>query len=304
MAASADDLNAATDARRKGAPYPPLRYQSGAEFFNKYRDSKGDSMPSYMSNTLAGPAYHYTSAVGLIGIFSNRVLWASDCMFLNDRNELHEFEDVCEAVIADNGAGFPRETLDGVQAVLDSRRGLSTLSVSLSEEGDLLSQWRAYCPREGGYSIGFKPDFWKKLKASFSFSFLKCIYDEPGQRRALEELIAMMEPSTRKGWKDSFELTSRYLRPLMKHPSFHEEKEWRIVCLDPTDIIPGLKYRPAANLIVPFFEMQIEGDMLPIEEVVIGPCSDPAMAERGLRKFLAAIQQDQIQIRRSASTLR
>jgi hypothetical protein len=260
-------------------------------------------MPSYLTNPLTGPVYHYTSVTGLIGILSNRVLWATDCMFLNDRNELIEFEEVCEAVIYGNGASFSRETLDGVLAVLDSIRGLSTLSVSFSEEGDLLSQWRAYCPREGGYSIGFKPNFWKKLNAPFSFSFLKCIYDDPGKRRALEELIAMMEHGTKNG-KGLFGLFSRYLRSLMKHSSFQEEKEWRIVCLDPTDIIPGLKYRPAANLIVPFFEMQIRDVKLPIEEVVIGPCNDPARAERGLRKYLSDIQQDQIQIRRSASTLR
>src|SRR5580704_8956937 len=107
--------------------------------------------------------FHYTSQAGLLGIVSSNVLWATNALYLNDSSEL------------DYGLTVAREKLrsvlqrsDPVNELLRRTDDLLKLQVLLPnrsfyaccfcEESNLLSQWREYADRGGGYAIGFDTD--------------------------------------------------------------------------------------------------------------------------------------------------
>lgn len=55
---------------------------------------------------------------------------------------------------------------------------------SFTENGNLLSQWRAYCPPGRGISLGFHFTAISETAKNQSFKLEKCIY-EPGEQRKL-----------------------------------------------------------------------------------------------------------------------
>jgi hypothetical protein len=60
---------------------------------------------------------------------------------------------------------------------------------SFTEEGDLLSQWRGYCPK-GGFSVGFASNLLSDVANKHDSFLLPCIYDFKIQKKLLEELLA------------------------------------------------------------------------------------------------------------------
>ena len=111
----------------------------------------------------------------------------------------------------------------------------------LSEAGDLLSQWRGYCSAGNGFSIGFSQERLLSVLSGQGFGIAACIYDYKEQHSLSEELVddaieAIERSVSREDALGTF--ITRFLRigPLLKHPSFSEEKEWRILCgIIPTD---------------------------------------------------------------------
>jgi hypothetical protein len=241
--------------------------------------------------------YHYTSANGLLGMFLNRSIWATDCTFLNDSDELRQADRMVQSLVSSKLSKhkFKRK----IQNWISDFSSYSALTASFSEDGDLLSQWRAYCPTDGGYSIGFEKEFWRKLEAPFSFQFQPCVYEQKQQSAILEDLLASSE-----GDLGRFDLYYRSQRPRMKHESFREEREWRILSLDPPEIIDGLSFRPSNGRLIPYFPMKFRAGRLPVKEVIIGPCRDPQLSAGGLRHFLNSFGARDIDIRSSKVTLR
>ena len=105
--------------------------------------------------------FHYTSPVGLIGIAQTKKLWATHIRFLNDLKELgHAVDYVCNAIGNRLNASVFKDTYSeperGLLQGMAQYAGAVAIGVfvaSLTEMGDQLSQWRAYCPPAGGYAI-------------------------------------------------------------------------------------------------------------------------------------------------------
>lgn len=91
--------------------------------------------------------YHYTDADAFRNILESRTLWLTHTDFLNDKTEGEELGRMLSNRLADNPIALAL-----LKIVDDS---FETYSLSFSLERDLLSQWRGYCPKEGGYNIGF-----------------------------------------------------------------------------------------------------------------------------------------------------
>jgi Polysaccharide biosynthesis protein/Polysaccharide biosynthesis C-terminal domain len=105
------------------------------------------------------PLAHYTSASGLSGILSSKSLWATHIRFLNDSKEFVHAVGLAREYLK-TFRSRPSTTTNGLLTdrlfgCLDAMLG-NTWIVSFSEDGDLLSQWRGYCPT-GGYVINFQP---------------------------------------------------------------------------------------------------------------------------------------------------
>lgn len=114
-----------------------------------------------------GLLYHYTTAEGLKGIVESEVLWATSAYYLNDSAEILYGYRLLDQALENwlKRANPPADSIS--RGFAESHRqyfGHDALERNVimpiyltcfCEEGNLLSQWRAY-GSAGGYSIGFK----------------------------------------------------------------------------------------------------------------------------------------------------
>jgi hypothetical protein len=141
----------------------------------------------------SGPLYHYTSAEGLLGIVSSKSLWASGIQYLNDTAEFKHAESISRTLLSERlgDETDPRKGLyDILRGGLPLRANETVFVGSLSEAKDKLSQWRAYCPNGGGFSVGFDPQLVLRRAETQGFHLLKCEYDPERQRALCAELIS------------------------------------------------------------------------------------------------------------------
>lgn len=244
------------------------------------------------------PLFHYTSIQGLIGILTDRKIWATNISHLNDKQELFEARDMFREAIDTLQKSIdsspepairppdyrknPKIKFIGlVYDFLDLARELSIFVCSFSREGNQLSQWRGYCPNAYGFSIGF--DYVKlKLQAKKQKFFLReCVYQKKEQRKIVDDYVqTKIVPSLSNLGSDA-EMAKMALKafseileilPTIKNGHFAEEKEWRLIssAFDPPSTI---KFRPGKTAIIPYCEFQLaeEGEDLPVECIKIGP---------------------------------
>ncbi|MAC82670.1 MAG: hypothetical protein CL624_00900 [Arcobacter sp.] len=241
--------------------------------------------------------YHYTSIEGLNSILNNRSVWASDCRFLNDTNELK----VAFDSFLGNYSGIEFEAL---------RMGLHSFGythyhcvLSLSKSPKILSQWRAYGDDGKGACIGFKPKYIHRMHKEINKNIVDCVYSDHDDfiksltskyQQEIDEvvLIYKKEPAInlffskiekRPDLLDG--LISELLR--VKNISFVEECETRVVMHVPKDI---MKTRVSNGLIIPYFEHKLLEDedasfmFCIVPEIWLGPKSD-RRNEEALRAY-------------------
>lgn len=249
--------------------------------------------------------WHYTNAIGLIGILSSKRLWATHARFLNDAQELLYGLALISEVLDDMAKDRPDAEADALRQFRTDLAGDSEAMFFVAcfcERDDLLSQWRAYSLNGGtlGYSIGFSADSLRQVKAA---SLVRVLYDPGEQREAVRALIqgALQESpflTRSEGWWAVYwELLALLVR--LKHPSFAEEKEWRIVWDIPA-WKPGigphtldLRFRAGRLFMVPYVEIELptsEGiwreQVAQIETVRYGPTPNPVEAREALSLLL------------------
>ena len=94
--------------------------------------------------------YHYTTQQGLLGIISDKEIWASHTQYLNDVREFrHALDLVKEEISAMKSEAatneLSRKCLTAMEeSVLSGLESINVCVCSFSERGDVLSQWRAY----------------------------------------------------------------------------------------------------------------------------------------------------------------
>jgi hypothetical protein len=177
---------------------------------------------------------------------------------------------------------------------------------SFSEEKDLLSQWRGYCPEGIGFSIGFNLDRLIKWAQQNNCILKPCIYDAEEQKEVLRNLIdkisykyktELNNSSQELKFKKEIDLLVDLLEefaklaPTFKHPKFKEETEWRIIAnlyLKLEGSIDSMKYRDGKSMIVPYIEISLplEEDKLEVNQVVVGPTHDPILSKASIELLL------------------
>jgi hypothetical protein len=147
--------------------------------------------------------YHYTSFAGLKGIVEQQHIWATDIRFLNDFREFKHGLEVAKTFIAT----YPKEKIGGAEGaealttlfsnwtLNDAFTGKSAqiCVTSFSENEDVLSQWRGYCPNGRGVCIGFRPSTFNRHISNKTMSTLTpCVYDSADQRLIVEKAISRL----------------------------------------------------------------------------------------------------------------
>jgi hypothetical protein len=92
--------------------------------------------------------------------------------------------------------------------------------------------------------------------------------------------------------------------PRLKHASFHEEREWRVVVTPgPSERAKFPEFRSRNGYLVPFRKVRLDEDRghgcLTLAEVVVGPSEDPQRAELAARMLLSSLGQNPGIVRRS-----
>jgi hypothetical protein len=176
---------------------------------------------------------------------------------------------------------------------------MSVAVASFSEKGDLLSQWRGYCPR-GGFSLGFAPQSIAALAAANGFRLVRCIYNPTTQHEIARGIVADClnsyrgacavpgadKAKAREGYCTF--LIGEFARcaPIFKHHSFSEEAEWRIFAgASVTD--PRMHVRASASRLVPYLEFKLTNSdgKIDLQKVIVGPSPNPDLAFDAASKF-------------------
>ncbi|MEM1113510.1 MAG: DUF2971 domain-containing protein [Pseudomonadota bacterium] len=253
--------------------------------------------------------YHYTSFTGLQGIVSSSILRASDIRYMNDSTELrHTLELLGEAISAriQQGCDNPR-LLTQLQEWLSHRvvQGPMLFVASFRANGNLLSQWRGYSIHGKGVSLGFNPEHVADCAERQMYQLGRCIYDEQHQRALMSDILGALENAASgdaplavaaresADFHSLFELAEAELlriAAILKHPSFEEEQEWRIVSPPIRDDKHApVHFREGKYMLVPYYDFRLAvagGERMTLEHVFLGPTPNRELSMNSLRLYL------------------
>lgn len=248
-----------------------------------------------------GSLYHYTTFRGLMGIVENRCLWASDIRYMNDSAELRHTVNLLSREVTQR-LDDPRSNATALNSFVDwvSHRvtnGHLVFASSFRSHGNLLSQWRGYSTVGKGVSLGFDSDYIVHCAREQSFVVGQCIYDPKLQHELIAAVIDVVSEVTRgqpqEQWHHLFaELETELLRiaALLKHPSFAEEQEWRIVSPAMTDFMSAqIRFREGTSMLVPYCELELrtsDTPRLPLEHIYLGPTAHITLSLNSLAMYL------------------
>jgi hypothetical protein len=246
--------------------------------------------------------FHYTSLAGLDGIAKSNALWASAAQYMNDAQEFRLALDIARRHLdgAAHRAKSPGRVIV-IEYLRDQVRRAEELEVclfSLSQEGDLLSQWRGYCPPNGGYSVGFEGQPLREIVAPQGAFLAPCVYDidvhEVLVRDALKPLLERVPESPQGSEQELTKLGEEFagllfeqivfIAPLIKHPSFLEEREWRLIWIPGRTTTLPLRYRVGPGTYIPYVAISLthEDAAVPLAEIIVGPMPHQQAAMRAL----------------------
>jgi Protein of unknown function (DUF2971) len=250
--------------------------------------------------------YHYTSTDGLYGIIKTGKIWATSIQYLNDAAEFKIAFDIFGELLRgqlelDLSSWFSSAWVSaGFCHPLESMAKSPIYVCSLTAKDDLLSQWRGYCPPDGGYCIGFETDALEECLRQQGYSLFRCEYDESTHRRILGPFVEEAKswlltgkekaPTTAQDtWQKEFAEKFSRVAPLIKHGSFSEEQEWRAISSLGGVHRSQLNFRPGRTLLIPYVEIKL--DCVPVKlDVVVGPNPNADLARDSLLDFLTSKQ--------------
>ncbi|HXM97562.1 MAG TPA: DUF2971 domain-containing protein [Candidatus Dormibacteraeota bacterium] len=234
--------------------------------------------------------YHYTSQNGLLGILSSKSLWATRLQYLNDSAELAHtialWKDAVQYRLdqLEDIAGLAQDTrlevetiFQGLQKSFDFVSKIKIHVACFSEDGDSLSQWRGYCRGGAGFSIGFESSQLITAASKQRCFLAPCIYDPAKQASLIEAMwtrILGRPPAEKRKTSRGLEFVSDFvtLATVLKHPSFAEEREWRIITQEISDDHPSIGIRQGRVVLTPYFDFQlVEAPEKLNLELVVGP---------------------------------
>ncbi len=285
--------------------------------------------------------YHYTTQHGLLGILKHKCIWATHIRYLNDTSEgnivsqvvFEEFSGRYNTAPLFQMLGIATDKATGVvESVDEDTLGQGTTMASwvtsqnvfvssFSENGDSLSQWRAYSERSGGYSIGFRPEYLRAVGERFlssrpdrfsraSDTLIRCIYYDEEEERSLKDEIkklvnAYIEEAAAvtklpvgegiQGFRTPAGLAIKHFLKLGKRSAitkdngFREEAEWRLAfLLQQGSSITDIEFKPGSSMPVPYLKvpLRLEDQVIGIGKLIIGPCPHPSEAVKSVQMLL------------------
>ena len=251
--------------------------------------------------------FHYTTHAGLIGIAASKQLWATHLRFMNDNREVDDgislFERAIDKAWKAGKLGSRTEPFDNwrTESGVLFAASVGMYAFCLSESGDDLSQWRAYCA-SGGYSLGFDaPALVRRLRRSRLADLIKVLY-EPNAKEAITNSVVHTAGEL---WFELAALPATIRAPrlralgeaiqhvvltcisVFKDRAFSNEVEWRMVASGDLSDPGAVRYRPGKSSVIPYVEIPLfrKGDRL-LRKAIVGPNPVAELAHAGMGQCL------------------
>ncbi|MBW7997568.1 MAG: DUF2971 domain-containing protein [Candidatus Glassbacteria bacterium] len=275
--------------------------------------------------------FHYTTQEGLTGILHSRSIWCSDISTLNDPEELQYGKKLVDSKLKENIA---KESNDHIVKLLkriemhvnDFDTYHKVYIACFCENDNLLSQWRIYASRGGGFNLGLSINDNTKYSHNVndigdtSYIILrKIIYEYSHQEDIISKYISNIMDGSKKAlawfdehgcipeaWADIAALESINVLidivTTLKNPVFHEEKEWRLIKFMEPDFRLGLlNFRNVNNSITPYlntFLYEDAGDKMvfPLKKIKIGPMLEEDSTKEKLKLLVKSKSEIQSKI--------
>jgi hypothetical protein len=242
------------------------------------------------------PLYHYTTGNGLIEIIRSGELWSTQVACLNDSLELLYPSKLLNDKVRAKSASAISAEVDFLLKQID--HGIADPAIDtegwfvacFSEDGDDLSQWRAYGGGEGGYAIEFDSEYIRLLQNP-TMVLGKVEYNAERQDLFIENLLnncimfyldglrKRRSPSSEQ-WTSEFLLCwsnlAMVFAPFIKHPKFNGEREWRLVYHLDDDGIRRKRYLQRRSMMTQHVPLRLKlhedgTPCLPLTGIVVGP---------------------------------
>jgi Protein of unknown function (DUF2971) len=256
------------------------------------------------------PVFHFTDATGLYGILRTKSLWATLATALEDTSEIAFALSRARHILQSRDVERTSPFLEQVVELLDLDRsqtiailGMKTYIVSLRTRSDASAHWEKYGRDGTGFALAFAltPLVLPGVLA------LPVIYDESQQDKLLRGFIesnvrALEEIQPRCPLQDMRALRARaiqmtalglwILSPLVKHPDFGHEREWRLIITDvekvevayPRGMSREVRSRWSNGREIPYKVLQY--DALPVVGLELGPFVPFEEHDARLRRLL------------------
>lgn len=263
--------------------------------------------------------FHYTSLEKFISIIESQSLYFTNLNYLNDSKEFQHGVDIIKDVIKNYSTTESKSLIleainKNIQYIYKSPRYIACFS----KNGDLLSQWRAYDNHGKGIAVGFETDELDNFHA-IDISMKNIEYNESIQKNVITEIITIAlnyfeqtkEMFDWKGYDYEYLVSTSIIEFLKefistyKHPTFSEEKEFRIeYCVDGNmNKIEDqeLMFRATEHLLIPFLKIPfidshevsdseaplIKKKKLPIKKIIIGPSLNFDLNSESIQNLLS-----------------
>lgn len=229
--------------------------------------------------------FHYTNSASLISIINSRQFWAGMPEQMNDGEELHRAFRWLRIIAGTTELDTERSATDKrfgkwVRDEITSgyaTKGPPSFMISLSVQGDSLSQWRAYCERSGGVCLGLPGDLVRTAAEKQDWLLAPCIYDEDDVEKIIRELFEWHLARHREEQdrlrdvpgddRSHVDVTVARATALfndlrmyglfVKNPSFHAEEEWRLLRFNVDPDLADLRFAPGRDGVRTFLPFTI-----------------------------------------------
>jgi hypothetical protein len=250
-------------------------------------------------------------------MLNTKTIWASKIHYLNDSKEFALALDLASDELAKRintaTSQGDRSRLELLRDTIYTIAEVNTCVCCFSELGDALSQWRGYGGGSAGFSVGFTREWFTRVKETLGLSLRCCIYDPEDQQRLIQDEIdeffatnadkepdywdrnrGYVDPERPRTFKASRhagdDLATRLalIAPRIKHKSFEDEREWRLVAASVS--AHELHHRPGRSMLIPYYKIPIgDGDKFDsIREIVVGPTPHPDLSAASVRSLAIA----------------
>ncbi len=306
---------------------PPITQEESQSYIDFRLEVVQDLLPNFQ-HSRPPVLWHYTSGDSLIKIIDSSTMWSTQVSCVNDQVELryaqlmfyHALKEIKDQPSITHSPDHIY-LLDFLtdQLAEGSANTSEWFITCFSAKRDDLSQWRAYGGGEGGYSLGLDSGkLAQSLLVDQAFLMPVC-YDDGLHRLAAKKVgratldFFAAGLATRRNfqeeWRTIFlqrwEEAITYLAPLIKHPKFKDESEWRLVRRLRSEDVSRMKFSQKQTLLArhlpltfripqnpdssisPNFQVGNEpSKILPLTEIVVGPSRNSGVSQISVADLL------------------